>query len=131
MTFSAYGVHKLFFVKFIFCGIVLVSLLSSAQSAIENYGITPDSVNLSARSFFESFMSKDDVDRQNARIYLLGVMDTTEGKSWCRYQDFKSITLRETIFSEFKKLNETQLNERASTVIEDVLRKRYPCGSVK
>jgi len=33
-------------------------------------------------------MSKDADERKNAELYLLGVMDVTEGRSWCDYLTF-------------------------------------------
>lgn len=103
----------------------------SAQQQVEVDKITVDSVNLTAQHFFKSYVSNDASERENAELYLLGVMDTTEGKSWCDYRTFKTITLRERIFEEFKKLDRSRFNERASTVIEDILRQRYSCGREK
>ncbi len=94
-------------------------------------GITFDSINLTAKRFFKSYMSGSADERKSARLYLLGVLDATEGKSWCDYQTFKSITLGETVFLAFKKLNSQQLNERASHVIADILSQSYPCRRAK
>lgn len=96
-------------------------------------GITVYSVNLTAKHFFKSYMSDLADERRSAHLYLLGVLDATEGKSWSDYRTFKAITLRETIFSGFKKLDQRQLNERASKVIEAILSQRYSylCGRKK
>ncbi|MEW5757569.1 MAG: Rap1a/Tai family immunity protein [Pseudomonadota bacterium] len=102
-----------------------------AEQTLSIDKITADSVNLSARQFFQSYMSTDANERKSAELYLLGVMDTTEGKVWCDYRTFKTITLRERIFEEFKKLNSSHLDERASSVIERILTRRYPCGRKK
>ena len=109
----------------------LSSAVESAQRSAEPDRITVDSVNLTAQHFFKSFMSDVPDERKNAELYLLGVMDVTEGKSWCDYRTFKTITLRERIFEEFKKLDSGQFNERASKVIENILSQRYPCGRKK
>ena len=114
--------------------VLLLPLLSStlsAEQALPIDKITVDSVNLSARQFFKSYMSTDANERTNAELYLLGVMDTTEGKNWCDYRTFKTITLRERIFEEFKKLDASHLDERASSIIERILNRRYPCGRKK
>ena len=76
-------------------------------------------------------MSLDANERMNAELYLLGVMDTTEGKAWCDYRTFKTVTLRERIFEEFKKLKNNQFDKRASSVIDEILSQRYPCGRKK
>lgn len=93
--------------------------------------ITINSVNLTAEKFFKSYMSDSADERKKAELYLLGVMDATEGKSWCDYSSFKTITLRERIYENFKRLNGHQLNKRASEIIEHILSSRYPCGRKK
>lgn len=111
----------------------IFSLFAHASGNIDNshsplaYKITINSVNLKAQDFFESYMSNYPKEREKAELYLLGVMDTTEGQSWCDYKTFKTITLRERIFEGFKKIEKIKLNYRASTVIEEILNKRYPC----
>lgn len=94
-------------------------------------GITINSVNLTAKQFFKSYTSDHADERRSAELYLLGVMDATEGKSWCDYKTFKSDTLRGRIFEAFKKLESHRLNERASKVIENILiqlNQYHPCG---
>ncbi|WP_089729699.1 Rap1a/Tai family immunity protein [Candidatus Thiosymbion oneisti] len=108
--------------------VIFFSAMAYARSLISSDHMTVDSVNLTAQKFFRSYMSKDADERKNAELYLLGVMDTTEGKSWCDYRTFKTVTLRERIFEEFKKLDSSRFNERASGVVEDILSRRYPCG---
>lgn len=117
-----------------FLTIAVLAALSSPVSAellAEGDKLTVDSVNLRAEQFFKSYMSNDARERENAELYLLGVMDATEGKSWCDYRTFKTITLRERIFEDFKKLDERRLHQRASKVIQDILSRRYPCGRTK
>lgn len=93
--------------------------------------LTVNSVNLTAKDFFAAYISESADDRKNAELYLLGVMDATEGKSWCDYKTYKTITLRERIFISFKNLESNQLSERAAKVIENILSQRYPCRNVK
>ncbi len=93
--------------------------------------ITADNVNLSVQQFFKSYTSNSAEERKAAEIYLLGVIDATEGTVWCDYRTFKTDTLRERIFIEFKKLDERQSQARASKMIAGVLAKRYPCGKRK
>lgn len=113
---------------------LLLAVCSSsapAEGVTEGEKITVDSVNLRAGQFFKSYMSNDAREREHAELYLLGVMDAAEGKSWCDYRTFKTITLRERIFEDFKKLDERRLHQRASKVIQDILSRRYPCGRTK
>lgn len=128
-----------------FLAIVLLVVSSSVSCAndkaipsdlelLARDGITINSVNLTAKQFFKSYMSEHADERRSAELYLLGVMDATEGKSWCDYQTFKPDTLRGRIFEGFKKLESRRLNERASKVIEDILiqlNQYHPCGRKK
>ena len=125
--------------------IVLLVLSSPVSHANENAipsdlellaidGITINSVNLTAKHFFKSYMSDSADERRSAELYLLGVMDATEGKSWCDYRTFKPDTLRGRIFEGFKKLENRRLNERASKAIEDILsqlNQYHPCKKKK
>ena len=119
-------------------GVILFST-SYAGNAIEKstktlrsvQKLTVDSVNLTAKDFFAAYISESADDRKNAELYLLGVMDATEGKSWCDYKTYKTITLRERIFISFNNLESNQLSERAAKVIENILSQRYPCRNVK
>lgn len=108
--------------------------ISSDLQLLARDGITINSINLTATQFFKSYMSNHADERRSAELYLLGVMDATEGKSWCDYKTFKPDTLRGRIFEGFKKLESRRLNERASKVIEDILgqlNQYQPCGGKK
>lgn len=129
----------------VFLTIVLLVVLSPVSYANDNGvpsdlqllardGITINSVNLSAKQFYKSYTSDHADERRSAELYLLGVMDATEGRSWCDFKTFKADTLRGRIFEGFKKLESHRLNERASKVIEDILiqlNQYHPCGGKK
>ena len=93
--------------------------------------ITVDNVNLSASQFFSAFTNPNESERDRAMLYLLGVLDTTEKKSWCAYYTLKTITIRENIFEYFKKLSSDKLKNRASSVIEEAMHTLFPCGGRK
>jgi len=90
-----------------------------------------ENTNLSAKDYFNALMSSSVDERRYAELYFLGVLDATEGSAWCDYKTYKTITIDETIFVEFKKLTNNQLDERAATVITKILRKKFPCRSIK
>ncbi len=106
-----------------------VILSSCVQAEIKKMPITEDSVNLSARVFLNEFVSQDEGARKVARLYLLGVMDATEGRAWCDYKKLSTATLNEFIFEYMKKSTPIQLERRASAVIEDSLHASFPCGT--
>ncbi|MFA9950678.1 Rap1a/Tai family immunity protein [Dentiradicibacter hellwigii] len=83
--------------------------------------------NLTAAEFFAAFMSKNIVERRYAEMYLLGVLDATEGTVWCDYYHIKTISLNETIYEGLKKADPVFLQKRAALVIMDILKKDLSC----
>ena len=113
-----------------FLGICL--FLSSHNYADFNQNhITKDSVDLTVQKFLDSLTSKDNIQRQAASMYLLGVLDATEGHFWCDYNSFKTTTLRARIYEELKKSPDHELKSRASIKIKEILSRRYPCRRQK
>lgn len=93
--------------------------------------ITPDSVNLSAADFLSEFISKSAERSAAARLYLLGVLDSTEGKSWCSYNQIKTVTINEFVFEYLQKQSTEKLKVRASVLIEEALNHHFPCKDTK
>ena len=124
--------------SFIVLGVFVITI-SYANTYSANFtkplhstqSIIIENTNLTARDYFNTSMSGSVEERRYAELYLLGVLDATEGNGWCDYKTYKTITIDETIFVEFKKLTDNQLNERAATVIKKILRKQFPCRSIK
>jgi len=90
-----------------------------------------DSVSMTAAQFFAAYMSPEAVQRERAEMYLLGLMDAGEGRLWCDYKTYKTVTLRERVFTHLKSLPDTQMKERAADVIARLLAERYPCKGGK
>lgn len=87
-----------------------------------------DAVALSGRDFFKTFQQRDRAEREKALLYLLGVLDATEGKVWCDYRRLKTVTLQEFVFEYFRRLPAARLDDRASRLIEEALSRKFPCG---
>lgn len=109
-----------------------ITLGASAESQLarpiaDTQRLIIENNNLSAEAFFSAYMSKNLTERRYAEMYLLGVLDATEGRAWCDYQRFKTITLGEVIYSGFKKADAKQLSARAAYVITDILSQHFPC----
>jgi hypothetical protein len=125
--------------QFIFfpCLLMMFLIASGCNAGIVDKGVAPslsitvDNVNLSASHFFKAFTNPNESERDRAMLYLLGVLDTTEQKSWCAYSTLKTITIRENIFEYFKKLSSDKLKNRASSVIEEAMHSIFPCGGRK
>lgn len=104
-----------------------IGVMPTRINAEELRPLNSHSVNLSGKDFFRFFSSKDDAERERARLYLLGVQDVSEGKLWCDYKKFKTITLQEVLFVNFKKIPAERLKERASALITEIFTKEMPC----
>lgn len=102
------------------------------KKLIEQYGqqsLLGHSLDFTAEEFFSAYTSKNHQDRKYAEAYLLGVLEATEGITWCGYRVWKSITIEEHIYTLFKALPENQKKSRASTVIVNDLKKNLPCNA--
>ncbi len=103
--------------------LAVVCSLSAAPPAFAEQAsiahLTSDDVNLPGSDFFRFYRSADKQEKEKARIYLLGVLDATEGKSWCQYSQLQTVTLQEFVFEFFNKLPAARLHERAAPLIDD------------
>jgi hypothetical protein len=105
--------------------LALAQAPAAAASAAMEIGV--DSVGLTADAFRRALTSPDEAVRERAMLYLLGVQDASEGRSWCDYKTLKTITLREFVHEYLKKLPAERARERASAVIEEALNKSFSC----
>lgn len=88
-----------------------------------------NNLNLSGGQFFDAYMSKDIQQRQLAEMYLAGVLDAGEGKSWCGYNRALPGTIQEVLFMGLKKQLPASMARRASDVINNILASKFPCES--
>ncbi|WP_411751994.1 Rap1a/Tai family immunity protein [Serratia sp. (in: enterobacteria)] len=99
--------------------------VQAQQAPIQH--LTPDDVNLKGEDFFNLYRGTNQQEKEKVQLYLLGVLDATEGKVWCQYSQLQTITLQEFVFEYFKKLPHEQLTLRASDLIEAAMVKNFPC----
>ena len=104
---------------------------SAMPRADHSSTLSEDAAALTARAFFADFGSTDEPRRRAARLYLLGVLDATEGRAWCDYQTLKTVSLREHLYEHLRKLPSQRLDERASDVITEALSLSFPCKPSK
>lgn len=98
---------------------------------LKQQAIYLDSNNLTFEEFFDAYTSTSLKERRYAEMYFLGVLDFTEGISWCSYKQFKSGTIAEWIEPLFEKADEKARKQRAARVIGAMLSKEFPCGERK
>ncbi len=72
-------------------------------------------------------MSKEVSQRRLAEMYLIGVLDSTEGKVWCGYDVALPGSIQEQVYIGFKKMDVGLADKRASDVIAAILSKKLPC----
>ena len=108
------------------------SWLSQPLTPTQNLII--ENTRITAGEFWESYTSENVEHRQRAELFLLGVLDATEGVSWCDYRTYKTGTIDEHLYSALKKLGTSlkdQKDQRAAKVIGRVLSEGFPCGRKK
>lgn len=109
----------------------ITSQMVEAESVSSHLALTEDSVNLSGKLFLMNFSSPVQENRTPARLYMLGVLDATEGKSWCGYSVIKTASIDDLVFEYLKKQSPEQLNRRAAVLIEEALHNTFPCKSIQ
>jgi hypothetical protein len=90
--------------------------------------LTGYDLNLNAERFAKAWLSKtNERERIKANMYLLGVVDASEGTTWCKGRPFLPNTIHEFLYSRFANLSKQQGEERASKIIIDGMKELRPC----
>jgi hypothetical protein len=97
----------------------------------ESQSLIIENNNLSAADFRAAYLSKNIAERRYAEMYLLGVIDSSEGIEWCSYRSIQTITVDEAVFTGFKRLDTGKLKMRVSSVIKEILSNSFPCKGRK
>lgn len=100
------------------CGAVITSLDSGAEYSTGS---------VSARMLLDDAFSGQENRLMRANNYLAGVIDLTEGRVWCSYKNVKPHIIRSTIVEKLRKLPDSDLDQRAATLVERELLKQRPC----
>jgi hypothetical protein len=116
-----------FFIFFILLTLPIPGFSNGLFMFPEGQNIFFNNNNLTVKNFWSTYTSESAEVRRYAEMYMLGVVDAAEGKSWCSYRNFKTITISEAILSGLEPLVEVKKNERAAYVITDILSKKFPC----
>ncbi|HAT2207631.1 TPA: hypothetical protein I8271_002242 [Kluyvera intermedia] len=83
---------------------------------------------MSSERFANAWFSKtNERERIKAEMYLLGVMDATEGKVWCSYRRLLPSSAHENLSSRFANLTPQERKTRASALIVASLAAIFPC----
>lgn len=117
--------------KYIYIFLTILCCLFSGGSFAESRNIagfiSPDNVNLSTQDFLTFYANNNTQEKENTLMYVLGVADATEGKTWCGYSRVDSTIINQTILSWLEQRATVKPDIRASTLIEEALVKHFPC----
>lgn len=122
------------------CAFILVCLLSSCSLACDDSICLPqdekqrlNSLNysLTTEKLFKSYMSPDVGQRRLAEMYVVGVIDSSEGITWCGFGSASPDAIQEQVLVGLKNSLKANPNARAATAIKSQLEKLLPCKDAK
>lgn len=111
-------------------------ILPSCSIANDSFIAIPDSehqrmiannLSMTTESFFKAYMSTDIEQRRLAEMYVVGVIDGSEGESWCGYKTASPDAIQEQVYVALKRTLEKSPKERAATAIKSHLQQLLPC----
>ncbi|WP_409523878.1 Rap1a/Tai family immunity protein [Nitrincola sp. MINF-07-Sa-05] len=86
---------------------------------------------MTTESFFKAYMSTDIEQRRLAEMYVVGVIDSSEGELWCGYGIASPDAIQEQVYTGLKRALENSPRQRASTAIKSQLKELLPCKEAK
>lgn len=110
--------------------------LSSCSVANENLITIPEgesqrmiagNLSMTTESLLKAYMNSDPEQRRLAEMYVIGVLDSTEGESWCGFKIASPGAIQEQVYVALKGAVETSPKKRASIVIKSHLMELLPC----
>jgi len=117
-------------------GTLATIALSSCSMAMEEAIRIPESdsqrmiagnLAVTVRSLSKAYMSPDLEQRRLAEMYVAGVLDSTEGQSWCGFSVASPDAIQEQVYAALQKSVKTSPEKRASTAIKSHLTELLPC----
>ena len=118
------------------CTLLSIYILSSCSNASDNPICLPgnekqrmssQSLSLTTELFFKAYMSKNIGQRRLAEMYVIGVIDASEGVSWCGFEIASPSAIQEQVYLGLKNTLAKSPNERPSTAIKSKLQELLPC----
>ena len=91
-----------------------------------------NNLDLSVGQFKAAYYGNDLTQRRFAEMYLIGVLDLSEGTEWCAYNTLLPHTISELLYSGFNEYDWSfTKNGRASVAITSIISKFSPCKDIK
>lgn len=76
-------------------------------------------------------MGEDIKQRQLAEMYVVGVLDASEGDEWCDYTISSPGGMQEQVLVALRKAQAATPHQRVSVVIKARLKEFFPCKDAK
>lgn len=120
--------------------LLLICLLSSTSVACEDSICLPENekqrlnalnYSLTTEKLFNAYMSSDVNQRRLAEMYVVGVIDSSEGVSWCGFNIASPDAIKEQVFESLKDSMENNPQGRAASAIKSRLERLLPCHAAK
>lgn len=93
--------------------------------------LTSQNTNLSTSALFNAYIGKDLLQRRLAEMYVIGVIDSTEGELWCDFKIASPNAIKEQVFNALKSGTISSPQKRASSTIKNKLKNLLPCRESK
>src|SRR5690554_1106250 len=93
----------------------------------ENQRLFSINTSLTVGALFQAYMDSDPDQRRLSEMYVLGVIDSSEGDAWCGYEIASPAAIQEQTYVGLQKAFADVRNERAATAIKSHLSKILPC----
>ncbi|MDR3158671.1 MAG: hypothetical protein LBU11_06605 [Zoogloeaceae bacterium] len=90
-------------------------------------GANDPAPRLTGERLLQYFSSEEALERAFADGYLAGIADATQGKSWCIAWEQKPHEIDADVFHALRKLPRERLREKASLLVIEALKGRFPC----
>jgi hypothetical protein len=116
--------------------LLLICLISSTSFACDDSICLPgnEKQRLNALNYslitgriFNAYMSSDVNQRRLAEMYVVGVIDSSEGVSWCGFDIASPDAINEQVFESLKDSMKTNPQGRAANAIKSRLEELLPC----
>ncbi|WP_141229473.1 Rap1a/Tai family immunity protein [Cellvibrio mixtus] len=110
--------------------------LSSCSVANENFihvpegesqRMTAENRSMTTETLLTAYMNTNVEQRRLAEMYVIGVLDSTEGESWCGFKIASPDAIQEQVYIALKKGIKKSPKKRASIVITSHLTELLPC----
>jgi hypothetical protein len=119
---------------------LILAILSSCTIASDGQITLPiddkqrliiDNLSLTTEDFFSSYMSPNVEQRRLAEMYLIGVIDSSEGITWCGYEVASPSAIQEQVYLGLKEVLAATPKRRAADSIKLKLEQLLPCKDSK